>query len=46
MSLSINKADVGVVAYLLAAVMFFIIPIPSFLLDAVSICGSLPFMRS
>ena len=33
MSLSINKADVGVVAYLLAAVMFFIIPIPSFLLD-------------
>ncbi|MBQ1901690.1 MAG: flagellar biosynthesis protein FlhA [Lachnospiraceae bacterium] len=28
-----NKADVGVVAYLLAAVMFFIIPIPSFLLD-------------
>jgi len=33
MSLSINKADVGVVAYLLAAVMFFIVPIPSFLLD-------------
>lgn len=33
MSLSINKADIGVVAYLLAAVMFFIIPIPSFLLD-------------
>ncbi|MCR5667661.1 MAG: flagellar biosynthesis protein FlhA [Lachnospiraceae bacterium] len=28
-----NKADIGVVAYLLAAVMFFIIPIPSFLLD-------------
>ena len=33
MELSVNKADVGVVAYLLAAVIFFIIPIPNVLLD-------------
>lgn len=31
--LSISRADLGIVAYLLAAVMFFIIPIPSWLLD-------------
>ncbi|MCI5621819.1 MAG: flagellar biosynthesis protein FlhA [Lachnospiraceae bacterium] len=29
-----KKADVGIAAYLMAAVIFFIIPIPSFLLDA------------
>ncbi len=29
----VNKADIGVVAYLLAAVIFFIIPIPSIMLD-------------
>jgi flagellar biosynthesis protein FlhA len=33
MNLSIKKEDVGVGLYLLAAVIFFIIPIPSFLLD-------------
>ncbi|MBQ1546925.1 MAG: flagellar biosynthesis protein FlhA [Lachnospiraceae bacterium] len=30
---SVNRTDIGVVAYLLAAVMFFIIPIPAGLLD-------------
>ncbi len=30
---SIKKADIGVAAYLLAAIVFFIIPIPSILLD-------------
>ncbi len=33
MNLSVKKEDLGVGAYLLAAVVFFIIPIPSFLLD-------------
>ena len=33
MTFAVKKTDLGVVAYLLAAVMFFIIPIPSFLLD-------------
>jgi flagellar biosynthesis protein FlhA len=33
MDSSIKKSDVGVALYLLAAVIFFIIPIPSFLLD-------------
>lgn len=33
MNLSIRKEDLGVGAYLLAAVVFFIMPIPSFLLD-------------
>ena len=33
MNLSVKKEDLGVGAYLLAAVVFFIVPIPSFLLD-------------
>lgn len=33
MNLSVKKEDLGVGAYLLAAVIFFIVPIPSFLLD-------------
>lgn len=33
MEFSVKKTDLGVAAYLLAAVIFFIIPIPSFLLD-------------
>lgn len=33
MNLSVKKEDIGVGAYLLAAVVFFIVPIPSFLLD-------------
>ena len=33
MNLSVKKEDLGVGAYLLAAVIFFVVPIPSFLLD-------------
>ncbi len=33
MSFSVKKADIGVAAYVLAAIIFFIIPIPSILLD-------------
>ena len=32
-SFAVKKTDIGVAAYLLAAIIFFIIPIPSFLLD-------------
>ncbi|MCR5397786.1 MAG: flagellar biosynthesis protein FlhA [Lachnospiraceae bacterium] len=34
MDFAVKKTDVGIAVYLLAAIVFFIVPIPSFLLDA------------